>query len=136
VSELICSDFRPDNGQPLGSNRESGCRAARVFLYIGCVGSVCPNYSNPIPTFDPTLVGNVIGLSITETTSVEGQLIRLAQVRAGRVGDGFLFFFFFFDMSTQEKGEEGFELVISALLGMVYSRLSYLGDGWFLNSPK
>jgi hypothetical protein len=36
------------------------------------------------------------------------------------------FFFFFFDMSTQWKGEGGFEFVTSASLGMIYSRLNYL----------
>jgi hypothetical protein len=32
---------------------------------------------------------------------------------------------FFFDMSTQGKVEMGFELVTSASLGVVYSRLNY-----------
>jgi hypothetical protein len=32
-------------------------------------------------------------------------------------------FFFFFYMSTQGKGERGFELVTSASLGVVHSRL-------------
>jgi hypothetical protein len=35
------------------------------------------------------------------------------------------FFFFFFDMSTQGKGEGGFELVTSVSLGVVHSRLNY-----------
>jgi hypothetical protein len=34
-------------------------------------------------------------------------------------------FFFFFDMSTQGKGEGGLEFVTLASLSMVYSRLSY-----------
>jgi hypothetical protein len=33
--------------------------------------------------------------------------------------------FFFLDIFTQGKGEEGFELVNSASLGVVYSQLSY-----------
>jgi hypothetical protein len=36
-----------------------------------------------------------------------------------------VFFFFFFDMSTQEKREGRFKLVISTLLGVVHNRLSY-----------
>jgi hypothetical protein len=46
------------------------------------------------------------------------------------------FFFFFFDMSTQGKGEERFELVTFALLGVVYNQLSYLlGTAfWLVNT--
>jgi hypothetical protein len=34
-------------------------------------------------------------------------------------------FFIFFYMSTQGKGERGFELVTSASLGVIYSQLNY-----------
>jgi hypothetical protein len=37
-----------------------------------------------------------------------------------------LFFFLFsFDMSTQEEGKGGFELMTSASLGVIHNRLSY-----------
>jgi hypothetical protein len=48
------------------------------------------------------------------------------------------FFFFFFNMFTQGKGEDGFEIVISASLDMVYSQLNYplRTDCIFLTSNK
>jgi hypothetical protein len=38
------------------------------------------------------------------------------------------FLFFFFDMFTQKKWEGRFELMISASLGIVHNRLSYLWE--------
>jgi hypothetical protein len=39
-----------------------------------------------------------------------------------------IFFVFFFDMFTQKKWEGRFELMISASLGIVHNRLSYLWE--------
>jgi hypothetical protein len=41
----------------------------------------------------------------------------------------YIYIFFFFDISTQGNGEERFELVTSASLGMVHNRLSYYSLG-------
>jgi hypothetical protein len=48
-------------------------------------------------------------------------LIKMAK-QIGR--NEFNYLIIFFDMSTQRKGKRGFELVTSALLGIVHSQLN------------